>query len=584
MTQEEYEREQQEIEYLINAINALVDENNRLVYDINEALENIGILQRNIVSLHKAVEPRFRTTSLQVSTNSEHTQIVSQAIRELSQQYFTYKTLSTASKNVTQYTEEYYTKFSYYNHLRRITLGYVIGLDSNFVSAENMRKAVEKAYLQNTDYWLAYATMALMLWASDEKEAAGRALEKALFMDPQKSALYFMLINLRFSRVQTAQNWFVNYMDRVNPSNLGGEWQYLLQAYLAGAFGADEDFQAEVGRQFNRLLAQSEAVTADFSKRFIDRAYAHADAYLHQTREHFPYLKGVCTDYDLLRETLSEAEKNAALAGYYDRLFNEKDDRGIDVYQRIENVLYALINDYDADERRVVETIKLNEYIMEAQGDTAAARRKFDEEFWRPENRTFADLLSDWAFVEDSNITPLTVRHFAVSCMKKWMYRGYEKYAQMYRSKVKPAYSFDVDGCQLTCSEDDFAVGKDRIDQYYQKRRLKTVLADKMVKIYGMIGLAGILLLLIMGIQLAGGSFSPVALTVGILLVLLGVFMFWRQTVSVLEELKERQRLNIQRFQHAIEELGQWRSLFEAADAGHTDLQAALSQFGSIAE
>lgn len=70
----------------------------------------------------------------------------------------------------------------------------------------------------------------------------------------------------------------------------------------------------------------------------------------------------------------------------------------------------------------------------------------------------------------------------------------------------------------------------------------------------------------------------------GILLVLLGVFMFWRQTVSVLEELKERQRLNIQRFQHAIEELGQWRSLFEAADAGHTDLQAALSQFGSIAE
>ena len=149
MTQEEYEREQQEIEYLINAINALVDENNRLVYDINEALENIGILQRNIVSLHKAVEPRFRTTSLQVSTNSEHTQIVSQAIRELSQQYFTYKTLSTASKNVTQYTEEYYTKFSYYNHLRRITLGYVIGLDSNFVSAENMRRAVEKAYLQN---------------------------------------------------------------------------------------------------------------------------------------------------------------------------------------------------------------------------------------------------------------------------------------------------------------------------------------------------------------------------------------------------------------------------------------------------
>lgn len=584
MTQEEYEREQQEIENLINEINRLIEENNRLVYEINDALNNINILRNNIVTLHNNLEPRMRGVSGEVKVNSDQTQAVSQAIKEMSTQYFTFKALSTASKNVTQYTDEYYTRFSYYNNLRRITLGYVIGLDSNFVSSENMRKTVEKAYLQNTEYWLAYATMAVMLWASNEKEAATRALDKAMFIEPQKASLYFMLINLRFSRNETAQNWFINYMDRVNPSDLGEEWQYLLQAYLAGVFGEDEGFQAEVGKYFKKMIVQSEATTADFSKRFIDRAYRYADTCLHQTKESFAYLKGTCADYPALMQTLSGAEKNALLAKYYDDLLNEEDVRGEDIFQRVENVLYSLINDYDDAELEVVKKIKLNEHIISAQGDQAAARRKFHEEFGESGNKTFADLLTDWAFVEDSNITPLSVRHFAVSCMKDWIYKGYEKYAQMYRSKEQKAYTFNVDGCEITCTENDFAQGKESIENHYQKNRWKNVLADKFIKIYGLIAIAGLLLLVIMGVQLARGSFSPVALTAGILLVLLGVFLLWRQTVSMLEQLKERQRLSIQRFRHALEELEQWRNLYKTEDSKLSDLQAVLMQFGNMEE
>lgn len=582
MTQEEYEREQQEIERLINEINRLVAENNRLTAEINDALRNISILQNNVVSLHNSLEPKIRGVSGEVEVNSEKTQEVSRAIREMSTQYFTFKTLSTASKNVTQYTDEYYTRFSYYNNLRRITLGYVIGLDSNFVSNEKMRQIVEKAYLQNSEYWLAYATMAVMLWASDEKEAAKRALDKAMLIQPQKASLYFMLINLRFSRKETAQNWFVNYMDRVNPSNLGEEWQYLLQAYLAGAFGEDEAFEAEVKKYFNKLIVQAEATTADFNKRFVDRSYSYAENYLHQTKENFAYLKGTCVDYDILIQALSSAEKNAVLARYYDELLNEEDESGEDIFQRIENVLYSLVNGYDDDELEIIKKIKLNEHIISAQGDQAAAQRKFDEEFGRSGNKTFADLLTDWAFVEDSKITPLSVRHFAISCMKNWMFKGFEKHAEMYRSKVKTAYTFNVDGCEVTCTENDFSQGKENIEKYYQKNQWRNVLADKFVKIYGLIAIAGMLMLIIMGVQLAKGNFSPIALTAGILLVLFGVFMFWRQSVAMLVQLKERQRLSIQRFQHALDELGQWRILFETEDSKLGDLQAALMQFGNV--
>lgn len=582
MTREEYEREQREIERLISEINRLSAENHWLEQEINQALNDIQHLQRNVVALNKSLEPKVSGASKEVKVNKEQTEAVSRAIREMSTKYFTFKTLSTATKNVTQYTDEYYTRFSYYNHLRRITLGYVIGLDSNFVSNENMRETVEKAYLQNSDYWLAYATMAVMLWASDEQEAAKRALDKAMFMEPQKASLYFMLINLRFSRNETAQNWFVNYMNRVNPTNLGEEWQYLLQAYLAGTFGEDERFQTEVGKYFRKMISQSEATTADFNKRFIERSFRYADNYLHQTKESFAYLKGLCNDYEGLIQTLSSAEKNAILTKYYADLLYEEDQKDANIYQRIENVLYSLVNDYDAAEMEVVKKIKLNENIIAAQGDQTAAQRKFIEEFPLPQNKTFADLLTDWAFVEDSRLTPLSVRQFSISCMKQWIFKGYEKYANMYRSGNKTAVSFDVDGCELTCTENDFSQGKEKIENYYEKNRWKNVLSDKYVLIYGLIGIAGMLLLIIMGVQLAKGKFSPFALTMGILLVLLGVFMFWRQSVAVLEQLKERQRLNIQRFGHALEELGQWRALFEQEDAKLSDLQSVLLQFGNI--
>lgn len=584
MTQEEYEREQQEIERLINEINALIDENNRLVEEINYGLHNISILQDNVVELHKRVEPKMHGVAGEVKVNSEHTETVCRVITEMASQYFTFKALSTASKNLTQYTDEYNTKFSYYNHLRRITLGYVIGLDTNFVSDENMRNTVEKAYLQNTEYWLAYATMAVMLWATNNREAAQRALDKAMFISPQKATLYFMMINLRFARNDVARSWFVNYMDRVNPSDLGEEWQYLLQAYLAGAFGNDESFQEEVGKHFKKMLVQTEAMTANFSKRFIDRAYSYADTYLHRTSETFSYLKGTCSEYDHLIELLSNAEKNAEIAKYYDKLFNEIDDMGEDISQRVENVLYSLINEYDKAELEVIKKMKYNEYVITAQGDTTAAQKKFDTEFDKPKDRNFADYLTEWAFTEDSRLTPLSVRRFSITFMKDWVFKGYEKYAENNRSKEKQAYEFDVDGCKMTATENDFAKCKDTIGKYYEKNKWSNLWSDKMTKIYGLITLVGLLALVIMAVQLVKGHFSPVALTLGILLVLVGVFLLWRQIVAVLEQLKEKQRLSIQRIQHALTELGQWRQLFHSEYEKLSDLKDALMRFGEVQE
>ncbi|MDO4623174.1 MAG: hypothetical protein Q4B22_09495 [Eubacteriales bacterium] len=581
MTQEEYEREQAEIARLTAQIEMVRAENNRLVAEINEALSNISVLQRNIEALDSNLKPKLQSASAEVEVNDTSITALHEAIAEMSRQYFTYKELSTATKTVTQKTEEYYSRFSFYNNLRRVTLGYVIGLDSNFVTQEKMRNMVEKVYLQNTDYWLAYASMAMMLWASYEKEAAERALEKALFMNQQKAALFFMLVNLRFTREDAAQKWFVDYMNRVNPGDLGEEWQYLLQAYLSGAFGSDAEFQTMVGDYFRKMLVQTETTTADFQKRFTDGAVEYADTYLHTTKETFAYLKGACAEYGQLIDSLSCAEKNALLAAYYDELNQREEEPGEEIPQRVENVLYALINDYDDAEYAIVKEIRRSEMIIAAQGDTTAAAKKFEAEFGKPEKKNFADLMAEWAFADDVSQTPLCVRRFSISFTKDWILHGYEKYAESYREKEKWKYLFNIDGCEITCSENEYPQGQQAIEAYYEKNKWKGVFSDKMTLIYGLITLLGLTALIIMGVLLTKGSFSPVALIFGLLMVLAGVFLLWRQIVAILEEQKEKRRLSMQRFRHTLDELREWRNLYHREDDRFGDLVDALNRFGN---
>ncbi|MEE1031196.1 MAG: hypothetical protein U0L12_03545 [Ruminococcus sp.] len=575
MTQEEYEQEQREIESLINQINALIAENNRLVEEINNALHNIRILNDNIGTLQRNVVPVVNHVADEVDVNAEKTQLVKEALEELTERYFTFKNMSNASKNLSQYTDEYYTKFSNFHDLRRITLGYVIGLDTQFVTEESLRKKVEKVYLQNTEYWLAYAAAAMMLWASDEKEAAKRALDKALFMDQSKAALFFMLINLRFQRVKVAQEWFVYYMERIDASNLDEGWKYLLQAYLSGAFGVEPEFQNAVTKQLNSLFAKAEATTVDLGKKFSDRSYAFADTYLHQTNEHFSYLKRSCQDYKEMKEILSDAEKHEHIAQFYDNLANEKEEEASDIAQRIENVLYSLVNSYDDAEFEVVKKIKYNDAIMTAKGNVTMAQQKFEQEFGVPKKHTFGDWLVDWAFAEDNNLVPLMIRKFSITFMKDWIFKGYAKFAEDYRKKEKEAYTFDIDGCQVTCSEHEFDKTKPIVENFFEKNRWKHILADKFTLLYILMCVCGLITL---GILLV--SFSPIALTIGILLVLVGAFLLWRRIVELGAEIQEKKRLAVQKLQHCLQELGQWRELFHKADAKLADLENALAAFG----
>jgi len=577
--QSDYERAQA----LVNQINALVAENNRLLAELETAEYNLGILINNVAALDRSVHATMSQLSSNVENTSEDVTFLFNALNDLSEQYFVFKNLSTASKNLSMYTDEYYTKFSFYNKLRRITLGYVIGLDNAIISDESLRLEVEKAYLQNTDYWLAYAIMAVMLWARNEREAAKRAMDKALSMDYYRSCVFFLLINLRFERNQAAKDWYLNYLEKVDMTKLGDEFQYLLQAYLNGLFGNDPSFENLVSDNFKRLLEQAEATSVDFGEKFVNGADAYADAYLHHTEASFPTLREVCSEYKKMIDLLSDAEKHSLLAAKYVELAEEPDELAEEQAQRVENVLYGLINGYDDDEWRVVKEQKRNEAIMEAKGDLRAAQENFDLMYARlDEKKPLSDLMVTWTFSEDPTQTNNTVKRFTISLMKERLYRGFEKFAARYRKEEPERCTLQIDGCRLTCSEAEPDEPNHKLNEYFSKNRMKHLLADKHIKIYGIICLVALLILVITAFTFNTGSglkLSEVMLTIGVLGGVLGGFLLWRRIVDVGRILDEKKRLAFVKLQQALEEMGQWRSLFREADAHLPDVKDALDRF-----
>ncbi len=581
MTQEEANQLAEEYNALVSEYNALVSENAQLRQELEISTENVYVLSQNANVVGNSVHKRVSALQKYVGTTEMDTSEVLEAIKELTEQYFTYKALSEAAKMLTKYTDEYNTRYKYYNELRRITLGYVIGLDAGIISDEGSRKKVEKAYLENTEYWLAYCTMAVMLWKSDEKEAAYRALEKSLKMNYQSSCLFYMLVNMRFKRLDAARKWYVNYLDRTDMKNPGREWRYLLQAYLMGAFGYDAEFEQLVNQNFNKMLVQAETISADLGQHFVKEAKEEAETMLHTTEAQFPALRRLSEEGKLLEKILSEAEKNQKLVDHYTELAEREDVTASDVEQRIEDVLYSLINSYEANEFKVYKEIKRNEAIMQAGGDTFAAERKIKEMFENEEKKlTFPELLFEWCFSENPTESDDKVRRFSLHYMKKWIKKGIAAFADDYRSTVPDELNVTIDGCSMRCDEGSYDRNAKELSDYYDKNKQKNLLADKQIQISGIVCIAAVLTIFVsIGTMISSHSFQPVGLVVGLLAGIAGGIFLYLRMKDMDKILAEKKRLGLKSLQGVLDEYAEWKKLYEAADGINDEAQAVFDQF-----
>lgn len=579
------EEEAQEYNRLVDEYNSLVRENERLAAELESGIQNCQILTNNIETVANSATRQVSVVSDDVDVADDIVQKLFNLLVDVTEHYFLFKNLSEASKMMTKYNDEYYTRFAFYHELRRVTLGFVIGLDAHIVSNESMRKKVEKVYLKNTDYWLAYAAMSVMLWANDEKEAAYRALNKAMMMDGYKSCVFYMLINLRFGRVDVARNWYITLLDKSDANNLGEEWQHVLHAYLVGAMRNDKALTDLATNYFNSMLAQTEATSADFSKKVVEKGYTFAQHFINVTDEQYPILKETCPEYKDMLELLSDMEKIAVVSKHFDDVYQTEEDKGENLHEQIENILYDLVNDYDDEEFKVVKNLKRNEAIIAAKGDTSKANAKFNELYGDiGVKKSFGDLLLGWALSEDPRQTDIMVKKFALKYLKDRIKTGVLKYFEDRHETEKERYRLVISTTaemapfEAECGEDNVEQVITDLEREYDKRKLGFVMSDKLMKVFLVMCVAAVLILAVAGLVISTEAF-PVLLVLGIVLGVVSGFLVWRRWVDRVKELNEFCRLSILKLTGAVEEMATWRGLVRRGYDGIGDLGNSIDKF-----
>ena len=551
--------------------------NRALEVEIKFSYTAIGTMCVNVGHLQAKVVPAADTLSSAVSELAIDTTNIYHALEELSQSYFTFKNLGMASKHLTRFNDEYHTRFSNHHQLRRIALGYIIGVDQEVISNENMRLMVEKMYLQNTEYWLAYALSAVMLWVSNESEACQRAVTKALACNTEKASLFFLLINLRFGRLGSARQWYLLYLDRVSATNVGDEWKYLLQACFSGAFGSDKDFEKKIISQFGTIIGDIQAMSASFGLNCVTQSYKYAKTYPHYSEHAFPTLRRISANHDELTEALNRAERNAVLAQYYIRLYDHAPDLSADIFQRIENVLYSLIQSYDDSELEVIKKIRYNEQIIAAEGNLEDAQTRYNElselEFGKSD---VSQSLVNWAFSEDDTQTDISVKRFSFGVMKHWIKKGLWQFVSEYRQLEPSKINLAFDGFSIDCHEDDLDVAEEALDKYYENNKRLDILRDQHVLIFGGMCIIAVVILVI---SIATLTFNPAILMIAALLAGAGGFLLYQRLGEFQKAFQEKKRLGMVQLRRALAELKAWRRYYREADSCTKDMFDAVDRF-----
>ncbi|MDE6474169.1 MAG: hypothetical protein K2L70_03640 [Clostridia bacterium] len=589
MSEYDVERQQQLIaEYnrLVDRANSLRAENNRLTVEVDrcqdDVVESIGIIE----ALNKAVPPRMEVSTDETIKKEVIAANVSRTIDDLAQSYRLLKISSTASKNLTSSTEKYYTLYRTYNDLRKVSLGYVVGLDSNLWTSDIPRQTVEKMYVANTDYWLAYATMAVMLWASNEEDACQRAISRSMLMNERKSSLFFLLASLRFDRIDAAKEWYKVYFKIVDANGVGDEIIYILQALLSGALGSDPDFANEVGEKMRELIVKARSNSA--TKRLVSESIDnHIQTIISVTDKEYIALKHICVEYDQMLNLVSSAEKNEMIKKYFLSIAQSDFSLKNRLAERIEDSLYSLISTYDDPEQQLVDKISYEEAVVKANGRTDVAKQAYDKMIAERDNKNNMALILTDAALNSKMQTDSRVRKFCLNSIQQDCIDGVERFAQ-YRKNEKQEYDLIVDGCQLKGDENSFETNQSKLLSYYDSLIKRSIKEDKSHKtcirlLIGSVALFALFLLLsIVGFASKWNIGASVTLLIfAILAVGVGVlmgFMKADQKKKIKKAFEYRIQNGVKMLKNGLEDMAQWRKYYKEQDAIYEELMQVLKE------
>ena len=274
--------------------------------------------------------------------------------------------VTSAKQSVMISQMEYDKKYGHRDDVRRRVVGLLQSVDINAVKKNTMESIVEETIVNNPDYWLAPALVALCYWYTDNKEMAQAALKKAMDRSDEKTSFLFCLVHLRANRIKTAMKWLDRFLSLQDPSNMDSKIILLLDALADGVF--DVEIKDMILEKMEKWKVQLNTL-GDYKQKQVGRweEYFRSKAPERVVVDNF--IKDYVLEKESVNTVLDFSKYQVYIMKKFKKLMKKNNYNNYNYLDKIDRLINILIFDYDDEEYKLKSEIRKNQDIIRLNGN-----------------------------------------------------------------------------------------------------------------------------------------------------------------------------------------------------------------------
>lgn len=337
---------------------------------------NLSILNKNINSVTDDIiniNGKITNFNGEVDELKANVNNLEQEIRDFMKEIRSTTVVSNAQNDILIKETELNKKFGNYDTIRRKINGLIEGIELNSISKKTLINESENALLNNPNYYLSYALIAICSWFNNDKDMAYKSLIEALKLEPSKTALLLALIHLKLNRTETAKKWMRVYISSCDPRALNIDFANSIEGVTNSIY--TPDMTEEIIKSIS-IWKETLKNYSNFEEREINR-YEQFFSNNKETinENYYPYTPKYTNNWNRIKESLINANSyQKAYENFENKITNVNNTS----QKTIDTILHELVFNYEPDELKLKKEVERNNLIIKNEGNINKASEEFE--------------------------------------------------------------------------------------------------------------------------------------------------------------------------------------------------------------
>ncbi|MBQ5319288.1 MAG: hypothetical protein J6K17_09355 [Oscillospiraceae bacterium] len=503
-------------DYKISGVNQKIDQASAsivaLASEVNSTNKNVSKINQKIDNLEYEI--------------AELREIVDEFVEQAARQH----NIQTAETRIVKIRQEVERLYGNYEKIRRTSIGILQAADVGIVRRDTINFVSEEFMLTTPNYWLAPCLVALAAWINDDKQIAESAVKEAVKRNDEKACLFFALVCRRAGRKNACHMWTQRYITMQNPEKLDMKCIFVMDAFANGLLGSDSE--GVLFKQMHKWVDEL-SEKGNFKEKQIENWGKIINQNLTAPDVNFPSLESFCANKSVLDEKLRYACLHESLYEYIDTVMSKKIDIQ-NIKEKLDDVLFVMVTEFDEDERQLRYEERLNEFIIQHMGDMDKAKNdaKIEQNNFEAE-KDFTEILSDAATGVQNEFLSDSTRKFSLAFCKEWICSAYNDLKAKARMTLSVPLKFEIAEFNFESldgrNESDIV---DALGEHINQRmnseleRLANALSNKYEIVKRTMIIGGVVGVLSFFLLFASPALGLIGLIAGLLTVIGGVYTY----------------------------------------------------------